>query len=144
MPNAAGHGGGLPDPDRQHVIDRLAPQLKEGGDPARGKLVFQQQCAKCHRHNGEGGQVGPDLSGMAAIPRDELLIHILDPSRSVEGNFVQYTVATTDGRVISGLLASEIEDLGRADRRRGEAARHPARRHRPDGRFQEVAHARGF
>ena len=101
------HGGGLPDPDRQHVIDRLAPELKQGGDPARGKLVFQQQCAKCHRHNGEGGQVGPDLSGMAAIPRHELLIHILDPSRSVEGNFVQYTVATTDGRVISGLLASE-------------------------------------
>ena len=46
---------------------------------------------------------------MAALPRDELLIHILDPSRSVEGNFVQYTVATTDGRVISGLLASETK-----------------------------------
>ncbi len=100
-------GGGLPDPDRQQVIDRLTPELKEGGDPARGKLVFVQQCAKCHRHNGEGGQVGPDLSGMAAIPRHELLIHILDPSRSVEGNFVQYSVATTDGRVINGLLASE-------------------------------------
>jgi putative heme-binding domain-containing protein len=101
------HGGGLPDPDRQLVIDRLSAQLEQGGDAARGKLVYQQQCAKCHRHNGEGGQVGPDLSGMAVIPRRELLIHILDPSRSVEGNFVQYTVATTDGRVISGLLASE-------------------------------------
>jgi putative heme-binding domain-containing protein len=101
------HGGGLPDPDRQQVIDRLAAQLKEGGDPDRGKLVFQQQCTKCHRHNGAGGQVGPDLTGMSAIPRHELMIHILDPSRSVEGNFVQYTVATTDGRVISGLLASE-------------------------------------
>jgi putative heme-binding domain-containing protein len=100
-------GGGLPDPDRQQVIDRLAPQLREGGDPARGKLVYEQQCAKCHRHNGVGGQVGPDLSGMAAIPRHELLIHILDPGRSVEGNFVQYTVATKDGRVLSGLLASE-------------------------------------
>ena len=100
-------GGGLPDPDRQQVIDRLTPELKEGGDPTRGKLVFVEQCAKCHRHNGEGGQVGPDLSGMAAIPRHELLIHILDPSRSVEGNFVQYSVATTDGRVINGLLASE-------------------------------------
>ena len=44
---------------------------------------------------------------MSAIPRRELVINILDPSRSVEGNFVQYTVATTDGRVIAGLLASE-------------------------------------
>ncbi len=100
-------GGGLPDPDRQRVIDRLAPLLKEGGAAARGRIVFEQQCAKCHRHNGVGGQVGPDLSGMAAVPRQELLVHILDPSRSVEGNFVQYNVATNDGRVISGLLASE-------------------------------------
>ncbi|MFI5459206.1 MAG: PVC-type heme-binding CxxCH protein [Isosphaerales bacterium] len=102
-------GGGLPDPDRQQVLDRLAPLVKEGGDVARGKTVFVQQCAKCHRHGSEGGQVGPDLSGMAAIPRSELLIHILDPSRSVEGNFVQYTVATIDGHVINGLLASETK-----------------------------------
>jgi putative heme-binding domain-containing protein len=103
-------GGGLPDPDRQQVIDRIAPLVKEGGDPLRGKLVFQQQCAKCHKHGAEGGQVGPDLTGMAAIPRTELLIHILDPSRSVEGNFVQYSVATTDGRMIAGLLASETKN----------------------------------
>jgi putative membrane-bound dehydrogenase-like protein len=100
-------GGGLPDPDRQQVIDRLLPQLREGGDPARGKTIFTQQCAKCHRHGNEGAQVGPDLSGSAALPRSELLVQILDPSRSVEGNFIPYTVATADGRVISGILASE-------------------------------------
>ena len=54
-------------------------------------------------------QVGPDLTGTAALPREELLIHILDPSRSVEGNYVQYTVATTAGRVINGVLASETK-----------------------------------
>jgi putative membrane-bound dehydrogenase-like protein len=102
-------GGGLPDPDRQRVVDALAPLVNGGGDMARGKTVFLQQCAKCHRHGTEGGQVGPDLSGMAAIPRTELLIQILDPSRSVEGNFTQYTVATTDGRVINGLMASETK-----------------------------------
>ncbi len=100
-------GGGLPDPDRQRVIARLTPELRQGGDAIQGKVVFVQQCAKCHRHGGEGGAVGPDLSGVAALPRDELMIHILDPSRSVEGNFVQYTVATNDGRVIGGILAAE-------------------------------------
>jgi putative membrane-bound dehydrogenase-like protein len=100
-------GEGLPDPDRQKVIDALAPVALNGGDPARGKEVFRQQCAKCHAHGGEGGKVGPDLTGTAAHPRDELLTHILDPSRSVEGNFLQYAVATTDGRVLNGLLASE-------------------------------------
>jgi hypothetical protein len=102
-------GGGLPDPDRQKVIEELAPVVLKGGDAARGKLVFEQQCAKCHTHSGSGGKVGPDLTGMAAHPREELLVHILDPSRSVEGNFVQYTAATTDGRVLAGLLASETK-----------------------------------
>jgi putative membrane-bound dehydrogenase-like protein len=100
-------GGGLPDPDRQKVIDQLASQVLKGGDPVKGKVAFTQQCAKCHMHGGEGGKVGPDLSGMASHPREELLIHILDPSRSVEGNFIQYNLATSDGRTLVGLLASE-------------------------------------
>ena len=103
-------GGGLPDADRQKVIDALGPVVLKGGDPARGKLVFKEQCAKCHTHSGEGGKVGPDLTGMAAHPKAELLINILDPSRSVEGNFVQYTLATADGRTLNGLLASESKN----------------------------------
>ena len=100
-------GGGLPDLDRQKVIDQVALVALKGGDPSKGKLGFAQQCAKCHMYGGEGGKVGPDLTGMGTHPREELLIHILDPSRSVEGNFVQYSLATTDGRVLNGLLASE-------------------------------------
>ena len=46
---------------------------------------------------------------MAAHPKSELIVHILDPSRSVEGNFLQYTVSTTDGRVLNGLLAGETK-----------------------------------
>ncbi len=102
-------GGGLPDADRQKVIDALSPIVMKGGDATRGKAVFVAQCAKCHTHSGEGGKVGPDLSGVAAHPRSELIIHVLDPSRSVEGNFIQYTVSTTDGRVLNGLLAGETK-----------------------------------
>lgn len=101
------NGGALPDADRQAVVDRLLKVVLEGGDAVRGKKLFVDQCAKCHKHGGEGGNVGPDLSGMASHPRSELLVHVVDPSRSVEGNFVQYAVATTDGRVINGLMASE-------------------------------------
>lgn len=100
-------GGALPDADRQAVIDRLSKIVMEGGDAARGKIVYAEYCAKCHKHSGEGGDVGPDLTGMASHPRSELLVHIIDPSRSVEGNFIQYTVATNDGRVFNGILASE-------------------------------------
>ena len=88
--------------------------------------------------------VGPDLTGMAAQPRSELLIHILDPSRSVEGNFVQYTVATTDGRVISGLLAAETKtsvELIDAEGKRHVVLREDIDR---DERLQEVADAGGL
>ena len=103
-------GGALPDADRQKVIDEIAKVALTGGDVAKGKVAFVNQCAKCHMHGGEGGKVGPDLTGMAAHPRDELLVHILDPSRSVEGNYVQYSLATDDGRVLNGLLASETKN----------------------------------
>ncbi len=99
--------GSLPSPDRQKVIEELLPLTKRSGDPARGKLVFQNHCAKCHTHNGEGAKIGPDLTGMNVHPKEHLLMEILDPGRSVEGNFRQYVVTTKDGRVLTGLLASE-------------------------------------
>ncbi|NDC54247.1 MAG: glycosyl hydrolase, partial [Planctomycetia bacterium] len=100
-------GGGLPNADRQKVIDDILPVVAKGGDAARGKLVFKENCGTCHMHSGEGGRVGPELTGMAVHPAHELLIHILDPNRSVEGNYRAYTVTTDDGRVVTGLLAAE-------------------------------------
>jgi len=99
--------GGLPDPDRQKVVESLHPLTEKTGDVARGKEVFLKQCSICHMHGGEGKRIGPDLTGMAVHPKDELLVHILDPSRSVEGNFRAYTVVTVDGQLLSGMLASE-------------------------------------
>src|SRR6185312_11700918 len=72
-------GGGLPNADRQKVIEEMRPLLKQTGDPASGKKVFAAQCAKCHQHSGEGTAIGPDLTGMSVHPKEELLIHILDP-----------------------------------------------------------------
>ena len=115
-------GGGLPNPDRQKVIEELRHLVTKPGDVASGKKVFTQHCAKCHQYGGEGTQVGPDLTGFAVHPKEELLIHVLDPSRSVEGNFKLYRVVTTDDRTILGILGAttgtsvEIID--------GEARRH--------------------
>lgn len=100
-------GGMLPSADRQQVLDQWMYLTKQSGDPAKGKLVYKTHCAKCHVHSGEGVAIGPDLTGMAVHPKEELLIHILDPSRSVEGNFRAYSVLTVDGVVLTGMLASE-------------------------------------
>jgi putative heme-binding domain-containing protein len=97
----------LPNADRQKVVEQMLPLAKKTGNAARGKAVFKTQCAKCHTHSGEGASIGPDLTGMIAHPKEELVVHIFDPSRSVEGNFRVYTVTTLDGRVYTGMLASQ-------------------------------------
>ncbi|MBC8352649.1 MAG: ThuA domain-containing protein [Planctomycetes bacterium] len=100
-------GGGLPNPDREKVLHEKLRLAKLTGDPVLGKAVFKKRCAKCHKHGGEGENIGPDLTGMSVHPKTELLTHILDPSRSVEGNFRIYTIVTDVGRVLNGMLASE-------------------------------------
>jgi putative heme-binding domain-containing protein len=92
----------------------------------RGKVLFKEQCGKCHTHSGEGGKVGPELTGMAVHPPQELLIHILDPNRSVEGNYRSWTVTTDDGRVVTGLLAAESRTA--VELVDAEGKRHPIQR----------------
>lgn len=100
-------GGALPNADRQKVYDQLVYLTKQQGDVEQGKLVFKEHCAKCHQHGSMGSEVGPNLTGMAVHSKEELLLHIVDPSRNVEGNYRIYKVATIDGLNLSGMLASE-------------------------------------
>ena len=101
--------GGLPDSDREKVLASLMSVTEMTGNPQRGKQVFVKHCSNCHTHHGEGKKVGPDLSGMAVHPKAELLTQIVDPSRSVEGNYRSYTALTVDGMVINGMLAAETQ-----------------------------------
>ncbi len=100
-------GGDLPDPDRDRVLQRLLPLAERDGDPALGRTMFLKHCASCHIYGEIGQQIGPNLTGMAVHPREELLTHIIDPSRSVEGNYQVYNLITLDGRFVNGMLAAE-------------------------------------
>ncbi|MBD3675066.1 MAG: ThuA domain-containing protein [Planctomycetaceae bacterium] len=100
-------GGGLPNPDRQKVFDALVSVTERTGNPEQGRELFKKHCAKCHKHGDMGETIGPNLTGMAVHPKKELLGHIIDPSKDVEGNYRIYTIVTDEGRVFNGLLASE-------------------------------------
>jgi uncharacterized protein len=102
-------GGSLPSPDRQKVLDELLPLTEKTGDAVKGREVFKNNCAKCHRHGEMGERIGPDLTGFSVHPRSKILTEIIDPNRSVEGNYRQYTVVLGSGRVMSGLLAAETK-----------------------------------
>jgi putative membrane-bound dehydrogenase-like protein len=94
-------------PDRQEVLARFQPALKLEGDRARGAVLFAKACSLCHIVESKGGHVGPDLSGIGSRPKEALLIDILDPSRQVSPDFINYTLTTTDGKLRTGFIAAE-------------------------------------
>jgi putative membrane-bound dehydrogenase-like protein len=99
--------GRAPNPDKKKLVDALLPKVKGKGDVAHGKEVFTKNCAVCHTIEGQGGKVGPDLTGIGARARPDLLVEILDPNRSVEGTYRQWLAQTKTGDVIAGRLLSE-------------------------------------
>ncbi len=95
--------------DREEIVKKLLPLAKEKGDAARGKEVFATSCAVCHTFNGQGGKVGPDITGIGARDRSDILLEILDPNRSVEANYRLWNVTTKAGDTFSGRLEAETQ-----------------------------------
>ena len=77
------------------------------GDVARGKKLFEENCARCHEPRRQGGRIGPDLSGINNKTREELIASILNPSYAIEPRFVNYIITTNDGRMYDGIIANE-------------------------------------
>jgi putative membrane-bound dehydrogenase-like protein len=93
--------------DRRATLEAMRPTLTLEGQAGRGRAVFLKACATCHRAGGQGTEVGPDLATVAGRSPEDLLLHLLDPNREVASNYVNYNVALDDGRVTSGIIASE-------------------------------------
>jgi putative heme-binding domain-containing protein len=80
------------------------------GDADRGKALFEGKgaCSACHRVQGRGGRVGPDLSEAGLMLRAiEIETSILDPSASMSTTNPPFRVVKNDGTVISGLLLNQ-------------------------------------
>jgi len=95
--------------DMEAIIKRLLPVAQKKGDVARGKEIFTATCAVCHTFNGEGAKIGPDLTGIGARAKQDFLVDIIDPNRSVEANYRLWNVTTKDGETYSGRLDSETQ-----------------------------------
>lgn len=92
---------------RQEVIAAYQTATSLPGNAASGAVLFRKVCATCHRVGQEGAEVGPDLAALTDKSPGALLVAILDPNRALEAKYANFTVQTTDGRVLTGLIASE-------------------------------------
>ena len=94
--------------------------------PARP--VFAKLCAQCHKIYGEGQEVGPDLTGVGRSSFEGLLSNVFDPNLVIGAAYQADTVATTDGRVLTGLLAEDGPQKVVLKVQGGQAGGHPPRR----------------
>ena len=102
--------GGAISPNRRQVANRFRPALELKGSAASGAKIFANICAKCHRLDGQGHEVGPDISDVRNRSREALLYDILDPNRGVNPYYTAYTVISGDGRIFNGLMTAETAD----------------------------------
>jgi putative heme-binding domain-containing protein len=100
-----------PAQDKSATIARfrsLLPADKvQAADRSHGRAVFVRTCAACHKLFGEGGQIGPELTGAQRTNLDYLLENLVDPSALVGRDYQMTVIETADGRIINGIIAGE-------------------------------------
>ncbi len=95
---------------------------QKAGDPAKGKVVVAL-CQTCHMINGQGGLIGPNLSGAGAMGMEGVIRNIIDPNAAIEAAYRIYQVKLKAGEVIEAFYVSEdstayvLRQPGGADRR---------------------------
>ena len=95
-------------PEREKVVAEAGAWLRQNaGDPNAGQTVFRNLCAQCHRIYGDGGDVGPDLTGNGRGSFDQLLSNVLDPSLVIGPGYQVVTVVTRDNRNLTGLIVED-------------------------------------
>lgn len=85
----------------------VPPDALTKADRGHGRALFVKSCANCHILFGEGGKIGPDLTGSQRTNPEYLLTKILDPSAVVARDYQMTIIETTGGRVINGIVVKE-------------------------------------
>lgn len=123
-------GANNPDPAIRDLFERFVPEeqrvqrlggaIKEAeilamkGSAERGRAVFFEtvgvQCKNCHKIGNEGQALGPELTLIGKkLDKPKILENILEPSKTIEPQFVSHLVETTGGEVHTGLLVRRSE-----------------------------------
>lgn len=78
------------------------------GDAANGEQIFRTNCARCHRVNGRGGRLGPDLSRIGSSrSREGLIRDIRNATAVIVPGYEGVTLVTADGQTVKGAMKNE-------------------------------------
>ncbi len=94
-------------PARLEVFAAYQPALTQQGSLERGRALFAKHCAGCHRVEGRGHEIGPNLATMKTRGAETILTNVLDPNAEVNPQYLNYVLLTVDGRTMTGMITSE-------------------------------------
>jgi putative membrane-bound dehydrogenase-like protein len=114
-PSFVDYWGPLVPPAEDKLADmaRFRRLLTDGvlarADLVNGRAVYERTCAACHVLYGEGGRIGPDITGSNRANLDYILAEIINPSEVIQEGYHLVTITTRDGRTLAGNIAAEDE-----------------------------------
>jgi putative heme-binding domain-containing protein len=82
----------------------LEAKVNRPVDLPRGRALFQRTCGQCHKLYGEGGEIGPDITGSNRNNLDYLLTNMLDPNAEIPNDYRTTILRTKDNRVLVGVI----------------------------------------
>lgn len=85
----------------------LTPGNLAKADVSKGRLVFTASCSACHQLYGEGGVLGPDLTGSNRADLGYILLNMIEPSADIPEAYQLVTLHTKNGQVLGGTVAQE-------------------------------------
>jgi len=83
---------------------RLTPSTLAAADLTNGRGLYVKSCATCHTLFGQGGKIGPDLTGAQRRNLEYLLENVVDPSATVTNDYRMSVVSLSDGRLLNGVV----------------------------------------
>jgi len=94
--------------EKEELMINLRGTIGRGkADLVKGREVYKTLCAVCHALNGEGGKVGPDLTGYERDNLDFMLPAIVDPSLGIREEFTAFNVTTKDEQTFTGFVVED-------------------------------------
>ena len=134
---------------RSTTSPRRSKALSSGRSFANGKQIFEvASCVSCHRMNGVGTQVGPDLAQLdPKTTQLDILRSLLEPSAKIDEKYQTHVFTTKAGKVVTGMILEETPERIKVIENplaKTEPVVPRSRRHRGTLQVAELDHAQGL